>query len=178
MDKHQATSLWFQVIYNKEACKSCDSKLSFISCMMITNQLSLGSRQKLPALYSSPVHCQIQPSLCQSTRLRLRLTTKCFSWPTSFPTLFPFIRQVEHKVEMIQYKNQSQHFINSKGYTQVCLCMRYAQWFSIMPSHVQFNFILQPNTIVTSPYRNIYNIHKQNSSVQNWIHDHLIKCSL
>lgn len=76
------------------------------------------------------------------------------------------------------YRNQSQPFINSKGYTQVCLCMRYAQWFSIMPRHVQFNFILQPNTIVTSPYRNIYNIHKQNSSVQNWIHDHLIKCSL
>jgi hypothetical protein len=50
MDKHQATSLWFQVIYNKEARKSCDSKLSFISCMMITNQLSLGSRQNLPAL--------------------------------------------------------------------------------------------------------------------------------
>lgn len=142
MDTHQATSLWFQVFYNKEACKSCNSKLSFISCMMITNQLSLGSRQNLPALYSSPVHCQIQPSLCQSTRLRL--TTKCFSSPKSLPTLFPFIRQVEHKVEMIQCKNQSQHFINSKGYIHksVCAC---AMHNDFLLCQAMFNLILSCN---------------------------------
>lgn len=147
MDKHQATSLWFQVIYNKEACKSCDSKLSFISCMMITNQLSLGSRQNLPALYSSPVHCQIQPSLCQSTLL----ATKCSSSPKSFPTLFPVVKQAEHtsrndttctNTQVITRTNLNISLNQKDIHKSVCAC---AMHNDFLLCQAMFNLILSCN---------------------------------